>query len=1444
MVHDDVIEAVYNNDHEVLEALLITGANVEACDESKGLRALSVAARAGFTTIVQTLLDHGAEVYLPAEELEKSPAVVAAVANRLEVVRQLKREPLPNRVRWRALGSSCLDGNLELVKELISLPFDFNQESEGGGIDLLAAAADGGYIDLVSYLVQAGAKTRKLNYRYTSSLHLAAAKGHLEVVHLLLGAGADLSAKNGGGLTPVSVACYNGQADVARALAKAMDRKGLNIRADNSFTVLHYALSRCADPELVRVLLEKGADPDLATRSGITPLRIAVGQGLISIAKLLIEYEVDVNAQDEDGITVLNIALGMDNSELLQDLFDAGAVLPENDQNNIVATAGSDKSHSATEATPNITETRPSDNTAIHVGGSHTNSDDENPVENSLSHALSAVSVEDNNSTPSTLSSEISVATRSLAQEFRKEAQSIRLNNNLLDRDTSRQIPPQYSDSDVFRDFIAAYVCRTMMERLEECDDLAERDELLVKAMHLFEILQDDDGLALGSLTSVLAMTSGRLFDSEENFPDPRKCIGLLEILRLRILTKIEVLDKSGLPGILDDVEDQIARLHTIIFDQDRKDNRSLQTAIEYRRNVVNRQLQEPSERLRSLWELNKLLTKDLAKDKSPVASMNEAIEALRMYVDLSNNEDEEASYIQGLNNLAHDLEKRYAAFGGIGDIEEALSLVAKAHSLAEKSTMPSIRACYGEICTNYGNILDSMYGEIGEEKYLLKSIELSSEALSTEIMTGDQRIQRLCNLAYRYGSAHKRTQAIELLENGLKLSKDAFAIRGCLEASYFQALNTYCGLLHAYIDRQSSSRSDINQLVVLRKLAVLYAKEPRVIAKGYYNISTSLAFRYQRFHEMEDLHSAISYSLRSLRSCSWKDANRALYLSGLGNRLELLYEAKADPSTIESAISIHEVAVKVSPNDVTAAYNLATATLRRSQNTELPGDEQMTASKFEAVLGMPLAPTTERIKAGGLALLYALVNPDTMHGYSLVKDLQQMLPDMYGSLDRNEDLQYVLANLHEFPERMVCACLQAGKTPWEAMLRAEAMRGIALKIMLAKRLPAQNSMRAPTESDDQTRYPGPRDVETMEEAMKSLAGTHNAIVDLSLTRRNSYALIMTANGVSSIQLSHLQYNSVELAMKGLTGDDRVAAAKNGAKFERNTRLRNILSWLWGDLVQPVLKHLDLLRNSETKTEMPRIWWLASGSYGSLPFHAAGDARLGSFQNTMDHVISSYIPSLKGLNRAYEIQISLEPCQEPDGLIVTMPRTEGLPDIDPKVEIEAFATLPGNKTHLEYPSAHEALIALRSCHVCHFSCHGIMDAIDPSNARLILGSAIEQDPLSIKRISQENLKQKRLLYLAACSTAENSAKRLGHEAIHLATAFQFAGFPSVAGSLWEAESLASGLISATFYRKIGEKWHGGFDGNLAQALHSSIYEYRRRNEENALSWAPFVFYGV
>ena len=66
---------------------------------------------------------------------------------------------------------------------------------------------------------------------------------------------------------------------------------------------------------------------------------------------------------------------------------------------------------------------------------------------------------------------------------------------------------------------------------------------------------------------------------------------------------------------------------------------------------------------------------------------------------------------------------------------------------------------------------------------------------------------------------------------------------------------------------------------------------------------------------------------------------------------------------------------------------------------------------------------------------------------------------------------------------------------------------------------------------------------------------------------------------------------------------------------------------------KPVLAKLEFLRSAGDRTDLPRVTWMVRGSHGSLPFHAAGLAELGSLECTMEHVMSSYTSNLKAFVR-------------------------------------------------------------------------------------------------------------------------------------------------------------------------------------------------------------------
>jgi ankyrin repeat protein len=89
---------------------------------------------------------------------------------------------------------------------------------------------------------------------------------------------------------------------------------------------------REANTKFVKMLLAGGADPDIRTSTGGTPLHRAAARGLVDIARLLLEYEADVNALNSKSITPLHLAAGNGHVEMAELLIDYDAnISPKND---------------------------------------------------------------------------------------------------------------------------------------------------------------------------------------------------------------------------------------------------------------------------------------------------------------------------------------------------------------------------------------------------------------------------------------------------------------------------------------------------------------------------------------------------------------------------------------------------------------------------------------------------------------------------------------------------------------------------------------------------------------------------------------------------------------------------------------------------------------------------------------------------------------------------------------------------------------------------------------------------------------------------------------------------------------------------------------------------------------------------------------------------------
>ncbi|EXL39948.1 hypothetical protein FOCG_17450 [Fusarium oxysporum f. sp. radicis-lycopersici 26381] len=114
---------------------------------------------------------------------------------------------------------------------------------------------------------------------------------------------------------------------VASEYAKILLEKGADAAAaDNDGTTPLHIASEYGHSETVNILLEKGADAKVANKYGRTPLHRALVYGRSEIAKILLEKGADAAAADNDGRTPLHIASEYGHSEIVKILLEKGAV--------------------------------------------------------------------------------------------------------------------------------------------------------------------------------------------------------------------------------------------------------------------------------------------------------------------------------------------------------------------------------------------------------------------------------------------------------------------------------------------------------------------------------------------------------------------------------------------------------------------------------------------------------------------------------------------------------------------------------------------------------------------------------------------------------------------------------------------------------------------------------------------------------------------------------------------------------------------------------------------------------------------------------------------------------------------------------------------------------------------------------------------------------------
>ncbi len=184
------------------------------------------------------------------------------------------------------------NGDEEGIKTLLTENITAAKEPTSHGVSPLL---------LSCYFHKPAISTILIEFLDEISLFEAAAAGKFDVVaHKVFKSPEQINDYSPDGFTALGLAAYFGREEVARYLVlKGAD---VNTPSDNGFRVFPIHSAVAGDhAQIARMLMDNGAEVNVAQSSGVTPLHSAAQNGNIELIILLLEKGADVDVRMEGG---------------------------------------------------------------------------------------------------------------------------------------------------------------------------------------------------------------------------------------------------------------------------------------------------------------------------------------------------------------------------------------------------------------------------------------------------------------------------------------------------------------------------------------------------------------------------------------------------------------------------------------------------------------------------------------------------------------------------------------------------------------------------------------------------------------------------------------------------------------------------------------------------------------------------------------------------------------------------------------------------------------------------------------------------------------------------------------------------------------------------------------------------------------------------------------
>jgi len=354
--------AAQGGDAKITDALLAAGADANTVS-GEGETVLMTASRSGNPDVVKTLIAHGADVNAKEGWFQQTAMMWAAAEDHGEVVTLLAKAGADVNAKAAVIERAGRGGG------------GGTTTATPGGMTALLYAARDGSVSAARALVDAGADPNIGDPNGSPALVYALINGHFDVAALLLEKGANANVYDSTGRGPLYVAVdmhtlefrFNRpdpkltDKHTSLDLTKMLLEHGADVNhqlsgsiiAPKGFATGNRALTAGSTPflkaattsdvEMMKLLLDWGADPYLTNKTHSNALMLAAGlswrviysrgtqEEAIEAVKLCMSLGMDINAADDLGQTALHGAAmrteDQDANKLIQFLVDNGANL-------------------------------------------------------------------------------------------------------------------------------------------------------------------------------------------------------------------------------------------------------------------------------------------------------------------------------------------------------------------------------------------------------------------------------------------------------------------------------------------------------------------------------------------------------------------------------------------------------------------------------------------------------------------------------------------------------------------------------------------------------------------------------------------------------------------------------------------------------------------------------------------------------------------------------------------------------------------------------------------------------------------------------------------------------------------------------------------------------------------------------------------------------------